>query len=120
SGAAWLVKGAPHMIQAVGPVLDGGTLTLRIHGAPGLNSVTFASIGALAQPISTKFGPWWVNPILPPFTVFTLPMAPNGEPYLPGLQMPTGLQGVNITMQTLGTPQGKHLDLTYLLSFTVE
>jgi hypothetical protein len=120
SGSAWLVKGAPHMIQAVGPVLDGGTLTLRIHGAPSLGSVTFASIGALATPISTKFGPWWFNPAFPLFTVFTLPMGANGELFLPGLPMPSGLLGITITMQTLGTPQGKHLDLTYLLKFTIE
>ena len=122
SGSAWLVKGAPHMGQAVGQVLDGGTLSLRMHGAPGLPSTTFASIGALAVPISTKFGPWWFNPSLPLLTLFAgFPMAANGELALLGLPMPPpGLQGLTITLQTLGTPQGLHRDLTYLVKFTIE
>jgi hypothetical protein len=121
SGSAWLVKGTPHMIQAVGQVLDGGTLNLRIHGAPGLPSTTFASIGSLPLPLSTKFGLWWFNPSLPLLTVFAgFPVGSNGELALLGLPMPSGLLGVTITMQTLGTPQGQHHDLTYLLSFTIQ
>jgi hypothetical protein len=121
SGSAWLVKGTPHMIQAAGQVLDGGTLNLRIHGAPGQPSTTFASIGSLPLPLSTKFGLWWFNPSLPLLTVFAgFPIGSNGELALLGLPMPSGLLGVTITMQTLGTPQGQHHDLTYLLSFTIQ
>jgi FG-GAP repeat len=119
SGAAWLVKGTCHMSQAVGPVAEGGTLNLRAHGAPGAASLTFAALSALPVPLDTKFGPWW---LIAQVDLFLAAIGANGELFLP-LGMPpvgSGLVGVTVNLQTLGTPQGSQLDLTYLLALTVE
>jgi hypothetical protein len=121
SGSAWLVKGACHMLQAAGPVADGGVLNLRAHGAPSVANVTFASVAALPTPLATKFGPWW---LIAQFTLFGAAFGANGELNLP-LPLPPagsvpGLVGLTVHMQVMGQPQGEKCDLTYLLSFTIE
>ena len=121
SGTVWLVKGTCHMIQAAGPVADGGTLNLRAHGTPSVANVTFASVAALPTPLATKFGPWWM---IAQITLFGAAFGANGELNLP-LAMPPagsvpGLVGLTVHMQTMGEPQGLKCDLTYLLSFTIE
>ncbi len=121
SGSAWLVKGTCHMLQAAGPVADGGLLNLRAHGTPSVANVAFASVAALPTPLATKFGPWW---LIAQITLFGAAFGANGEMNLP-LPMPPagsvpGLVGLTVHMQVMGQPQGDKCDLTYLLSFTIE
>lgn len=121
SGSAWLVKGTCHVLQAAGPVAEGGALNLRMHGTPGVANLTFASVIALPTPLATAFGPWW---LVNQFALLSGAFQPNGEQLL-SLPMPApgaipGLPGLTIHLQTLGVPQGQQRDLTYLLSFTIE
>lgn len=121
SGSAWLLKGTCNVMQAAGPVAEGGSLNLRMHGTPGVANLTFASVIALPTPLATGLGPWW---LVNYFTLLAGSFQPNGE-QLFTLPMPApgaipGLQGLTVHMQTLGAPQGENCDLTYLLSFTIE
>jgi len=120
SGSVWLVKGTCNMLQAAGPVVDGGVLNLRAHGAPSVANVTFASVAALPTPLATKFGPWW---LIAQITLFGAAFGANGEMNLP-LPLPPagsipGLVGLTVHLQVLGQPQGEKCDLTYLLTFTI-
>jgi hypothetical protein len=121
SGSTWLVKGACHMSQAAGPVVDGGTLNLRAHGTPLVANLTFAALAALPTPIDTKFGPWW---LIAQLDLLAFAFDANGEMFLPLALPPAGsipgLVGLTVHMQTLGAPQGSKCDLAYLLSFTIE
>jgi len=121
SGSAWLVKGACHMSQADGPVVDGGTLNLRAHGTPLVANLTFAALSVLPTPLDSKFGPWWLDAQIP---LLAFAFDGQGEMFLPLALPPAGsipgLVGLTVHMQTLGAPQGAKCDLAYLLSFTIE
>ena len=121
AGGAWLVKGCCHMIEARGPVAEGGLFDLYAHGTPSVANLLFSAPAALATPLDTKFGPWF---LISQFPLLSFAFDSRGEMPLP-LTMPAagsvpGLLGLTIHMQALGVPQGGQCDLTYLLSFTVE
>jgi hypothetical protein len=128
AGETIVVHGGCHFIQAVGPVAEGGLLDLHAHGTPGVSNLTFASVLAVgqppfapAQPLDTKFGPWW---LISQFALFSFSFGANGEMALP-LAMPAagavpGIVGLTVYMQVLGAEQGDRCDLTSLLGFTIE
>jgi hypothetical protein len=128
AGETVALNGGCHLIQALGPVAEGGLLVLRAHGTPNVSNLTFASVLAVGQPpfgpqphVNTPFGPWW---LISQIVLFPFSFAANGEMAI-SLAMPApgavaGLLGLEIYMQTLGQPQGNQCDLTTLLGFTVE
>ncbi len=121
AGRSYLVRGACHLLQAAGPVAEGGTLAFRIHGAPLVPYLMFVAPAALPAPLNTPLGPFW---LINHFDLFSLSFGANGESKLT-LTMPApgeipGLAGLTLHCQALGQPQGEQCDTTYLLSFTVE
>ncbi len=120
SGAAYLVYGACHFLQAAGPVAEGGTLELRAHGTPSVNYLLLASLGRFPTALSTGKGPFYLQD--PLIELFILPFAANGESNL-SLPIPVfvpSIVGLTLHMQALQTPQGLHCDLSDLLTFTIE
>ncbi len=119
SGEFVLVYGACHFLQAVGPVAEGGSLSLRAHGnASQPMEMIYSPFLLLNGPLMSGLGPFYLG--LPFFEAPLGSFGANGE-YQVTFPLPgSGLAGLTLHMQFLGKPQGKHCDLTALLTFTFE
>jgi hypothetical protein len=118
SGTATVVKGAAHILQAQGYLYAGATFDMIVHGTPNLPFLLMVSPSVRNTAILNGRGAWWLGPYI---EVLSLTHDVNGETVIsvgiPALSM---VSNVTVYWQTLEADTERHLDLSQLLTTTVD
>lgn len=118
AGQVHVVKGCANYAVAVGHAVAGNEVALTLHGTPGVAFTLLVAPAALAAPLSTSRGDWWLGP--QSFVTSVSAFNAHGVQVIPLVVPDAGLEGMTVYWQAMSEPQGQGQDLTGLLAMPIE